>query len=120
MGEVVSKKTKGTGCQFDRAYTWTSTECDASDSQDTADPARSVDRQQDPGFDAVASDEQEMPDAQPDTLFVDVLVAALVIIAVAIIAVLLFRALSKKKMDKAVADIDEHVASSSVEMSTDA
>jgi len=182
--EVVTEKTKGAGCQFDRSYAWTSTECsvdgvpltdegnpsagcgcldecagdcdsdadcvgdlvcfhrgsgdgippgcfgqphysshdycyDPAKADASGDPARSIERQQDSGYDVIESGEQVMNDAAEDSHLMAVLLASLAVVAVMAIAVVLYCVLRKKevKVEEEKKTVDGHVPSSSIEMS---
>jgi len=88
--------------------------------------ARSIEKEQDLGFDVIDSDDEAAEDSQD---LAAVLSAALAFVAVVVIGVALFYALrtkdgkAKKEEEKAVADemfAEKDVPGASVEMSTDA
>ena len=84
----------------------------------SGDPARSIERQQDSGYDVIESGEQVMDDAASDSDLVAVLVASVAAVAVMAIALALFCVLRKKvKKQEDMKKVAGHVPSSSVEMS---
>jgi len=117
LQEMLSGKTKGKGCSFDNAYQWTSDECSV-DTPASGDPARSIERRKDSGYDVIESGEQVMDDAAADSDWMAVLVASLAVVAVMAIALALFFVLRKKEVKKQedMKKVAGHVPSSSMEM----